>query len=866
MTIGYDPYSSQYRALSASAPMATSMIEMLAPLLQSMGMDVMPWLNILRFNRADRPFYEMDNDLSLAMRNQFRGLTSGPPATSNLQSVGRAFAAYFMDDKGLAEASLRRASLGATSYAFGTGGLSMGDLMPGWDRATMGSHNDQLTRYMADIYNFDLPNSVSKGQRQWIAAEMTRANPSLLQNYARMRTIGNELGGDYRMRKDEDWESYNQRIRDTVAKEAENGDLGPWSRLKDVLVQLTDQMAKTQRQMDEFGDAANNWGRVLKTDAQAAMQKVSNMLGGNVYSIFSGDAETVKQIPLSLQHTGALTGRGFDHMRAVSNQARQYLQATGGPVEAAMNVANEAMLQSAGGSQYWMTQEGVDKMFTQYNADLWNTDAGNIARGAAQYYTEYKLRNLKPGQTFNERDTIKEIDAILRSTGGDISVSKVNQALSRATGQRVTLGMGDFQMLGQMTYAKDYMAGQNEFAPMVRQQGQRELVDMIFSAQGSGMTYDRLYQMNDAILGKGRDVLELAQMNGYDLSQQGLNRQQMNFVQNVNRMMQAGTLNMQTSHPEVLGAMGVRSPMEVMRFSSRTAREREDLMRRQRDMRTYLSSMVNGGDMFRSMYNFMRDNPDANIGQIMAAGGTADLDGKSLDALANMKMDRENTQEFANTLRKLGNRTNPSQDRAYFHHLMDEANKAIRDGDMQGAADILSPLGISYNARTGSFETEEFNQKAFTDARNAWGQENRRKLRNREQIVKRFAPKGVISDMSFGDKKDAAEHIVAWEIAEEKVRKGEDPEGKYKDYLNVVRNNDTRLIGKVYASIKDDLVKTRDYDARKEKVEEEMGISHDKSDIGAVVANILHEVGRTFMSKFVSTADGAIRVTEVSAQ
>ena len=573
MTTGYDPYSPRYRALSASAPMATSMIEMLAPLLQSMGMDVMPWLNILRFNRADRPFYEMDNDLSLSMRNQFRDLTKGPPVTSNLQSVGRAFAAYFMDDKGLAEASLNRASLGATSYAFGTGGLSMGDLMPGWDRATMGSHNEQLTRYMADIYNFGLPNSVSKGQRQWIAAEMTRANPSLLQNYARMRSIGNELGGDYRMRAGEDWEAYNSRIRDTVAREAENGDLGPWSRLKDVLVQLTDRMAKAQRQMDEFGDAANNWGRVLKTDAQSAMQKVSNMLGGNVYSIFSGDAETISQISLSLQHTGALTGRGFDHMRAVSNQARQYLQATGGPVETAMNVANEAMLQSTGGSQYWMTQEGVDKMFTQYNADLWNTDAGNIARGAAQYYTEYKMRNLRPGQTFNERDTIREIDAILRSTGGDISVSKVNQALSRATGQRVTLGMGDFQMLGQMTYAKDYMAGQNEFAPMVRQQGQRELVDMIFSAQGSGMTYDRLYQMNDAILGSGRDVLELAQMNGYDLSQQGLNRQQMNFVQNVNRMMQAGTLNMQTNHPEVPGAMGVRGPMEVMRFSSRTARE-----------------------------------------------------------------------------------------------------------------------------------------------------------------------------------------------------------------------------------------------------------------------------------------------------
>jgi hypothetical protein len=338
----------------------------------------------------------------------------------------------------------------------------------------------------------------------------------------------------------------------------------------------------------------------------------------------------------------------------------------------------------------------------------------------------------------------------------------------------------------------------------------------------------------------------------------------MNFVQNVNRMMQAGTLNMQTNHPEVLGAMGVRSPMEVMRFSSRTARERENTLRRQRDMRTYLSGMVNGGDMFRSMSNLLRNNPDASIGDILAAGGTADLDGKGLDALANLRMDRENTQEFANTLSKLGNRTNPSQDRAYYRHLMDEANRAIRDGDNAGAAKILSPLGITYNDTTGSFEAGEFDQKAFTDARNAWSAENRRKLGNRERIVKRFAPKGVVSDMTFGDKKDAAEHIVAWEIAEEKVRKGEDPEGKYKDYLNVVKNNDSRLIGKVYASIKDDLVKTKGYGEKKEQVEEEMGISHDRSDIGAVVANILHEVGKTFALKLM---DGdAIRVKEVNAQ
>ena len=423
--------------------------------------------------------------------------------------------------------------------------------------------------------------------------------------------------------------------------------------------------------------------------------------------------------------------------------------------------------------------------------------------------------------------------------------------------------MGDFQMLGQMTYAKDYMAGQNEFAPMVRQQGQRELVDMIFSAQGSGMTYDRLYQMNDAILGKGRDVLELAQMNGHDLSQQGLNRQQMNFVQNVSRMMQAGTLNMQTNHPEVLGAMGVRSPMEVMRFSSRTARERENTLRRQRDMRTYLSGMVNGGDMFRSMSNLLRNNPDASIGDILAAGGTADLDGKGLDALVNLKMDKENTQEFANTLSKLGNRTNPSQDRAYFHHLMNEASKAIRDGDNAGAASILSPLGIMYNATTDSFEAGEFDQKTFTDARNAWSAENRRKLGNRERIVKQHARDGVISDMTFGDKKDAAEHIVAWEIAEEKA-KGKSGE-KYKAYLEAVKEGKKEDIDKAYKAIKDDLVKSKGYAEKKEQVEEEMGISHDKSDIGAVVANILHEVGKTFMTKFVSS-DGAIRVTEVNGQ
>ena len=83
MNTGYNSTSDIYQWLQGAAPVSTGFAEMLAPLVGAMtGVDVMPVLNMLRFNRQDRPFYEADWSMSRQMRDRFRNMTAGEPSST----------------------------------------------------------------------------------------------------------------------------------------------------------------------------------------------------------------------------------------------------------------------------------------------------------------------------------------------------------------------------------------------------------------------------------------------------------------------------------------------------------------------------------------------------------------------------------------------------------------------------------------------------------------------------------------------------------------------------------------------------------------------------------------------------------------
>ena len=863
---GYDIYTGFWNKLSASTPGTTGVLEMLAPMLQNTGMDITPWLNILRYNRQDRPFYEMDSYQATQMVRNFREQTAGPPKETLLASLGNNLAAYFIDNKGLAESAVRYAAgaTGAGTYAFGSGGLSMADTMPGWNVRSMGRSAEALTDYMADIYRSEAPESISRGERQMIAARMVGENPDILRDYGRMRRIGLETG--LNQKPNETLEDYAGRLRGM----RERGELDPNDKAQQQLVKLAETMERVNRQTDQFGEAMGTWGRILKTDAVTAMRKVDTMLGGSFAAQFSGNEQALQEMAWTMQHTGAVTGRGMNHMRAVADQARQYMIQSGGPAEAAMNVADTAMTQAMGGRRYHLTQEELDKNYTRYNADLWSTDAGRIAAGGWQYFVEQRMRSLRPGQIFDQRAATQEYNAILQSMGGSVTVQNMNRALSRATGTNATMQIGDYGNLSDLTYAMDWRSDpNNRFSTISRQQGQRELVNQIAAHagwrndDGSLATYDSIYRASNAILGRDRDIFELVQMNPHDLSQLGLDQRQMAYVQNFNRNWQVGVRSMQVNHAGDMGAMANASAMGVANFVSSTSIRREQAVQRQRDMRVRLSSIMPNGGMFRSMVNYLRNNPSATVGEILSAAGTKDLDGKALDALAAIDVSPEDRRELMSTFSKLGdNVLSSKEDRAFFRDRIDKFRESVARGDqLFDSAKYLSSIGIGYDAETNRLTVGEFDRGIFARQRNEWRGKEIDRGKERSHILE-WEDRDGQNGLSFSEKKAAAERMAVHEtIRQHLAKKGPDGPRDNGDYSNMLFAAEAGYRDEyeyLYKSVKNTVMKSKDYAANLEKAEKEMGVAYDDQNVASVISNILYAFGQKLGS--VLASDGSVNV------
>lgn len=881
MSTGYNSTSDIYQWLQGAAPVSTGFAEMLAPLVGAMtGVDVMPVLNMLRFNRQDRPFYEADWSMSRQMRDRFRNMTAGEPSSTNIQMVGRALGAYFLDDKGMAERALNVVAqhTGAGLYAFGTGGLSVADVSGGWNVGAHGRYNDNLVALMADTYNMGFDRNVSKGQRQMLMAGMLRSDRTLLQDYAQARDLA---GGRWDFRNGlEGIGELREKLNNTEITDRET----------EALKKLVDRLDNTRKSLEAFGEAANTWGRVLRTDAQTAMTRMQGLMGGDVYAMFRGNEGALTNLGLAVKHVGGMTGLGDRGMTAAIQEAGKYLMAIGGPAESAVNVATNSMLMSYGMAGYRVTQESAEKQMMRFVAGLTKSDAGSVYFGGYQKFREQQMLR---GIRMSSADALRTWDAVMERDG--ISVRTVNRLLG------TDMNISDLTAAAQMNFARDAMASPNASARLMYNQARRErmnnilMVGNVRNANGTQMTFDDVRRMSQMA---GMDVVDLANTNETEFMRRSANIANPYARQMARRFrfQLEGAINLARSqHPDVLGEQRGESTNEIMASLSDTQYNRYLALDRQKALRSQISRTIGGKGLFGAITDLMRGNANFTLGDIAVAAGGNDLSYEVLDVLNSATPVDEETRSFmAKRFDALANNENPER-KAHFQSRVSEFNKLLQLRGKNGKA--LYTAEAAWNAsgmenitgvriENGKFKAAEQESNAsnirgedsaYKEDFDQWKQENKDMKTARQDILARSFKGKKVSDLTYDEKVEYAERMALADMGRAEMKKGKRGNadlanwwmatisGKI-DGTNMWRRDDAHYT-EFYKQAKEAKAGSVEFEEKKSRYLEELGVSKDQAGTAAMLAGVAKQVVETLISTFSGVGDNskAINVREVGA-
>lgn len=822
---GYDATSQGWQNLSASAPMATSMMQMFAPAISAMtGFDVMPWLNILQNNRQDRPFYAADYGMTMGMRNDFRNWTSDFESTTNLQSLGRSLTAYMLDNKAMAEQALASVGrLGGGTYAFGTGGLSLGDITGGW-HAGLGSHNTRLAQMMADAWNMPLDPNLSRGERQMMLAGMMKADPSLLRMYGEARSI---LG--------ESWEGDWSQLRNQMTED-------PSGNLK----KLVDSLEKAQRSMETFGEAASNWGRILKTDAVDAMNRLSSLMGGSAFA-FSPDA--LSTMGFNLRHAGGITGRGVDATMAMVTQAGQYLQRIGGPANAAVNVGTSAILQSMGMEGYHVTQEMSDKTMLRFNAEAQTSDSAAIYFGTIQKLAE---RNAGTGRTF--QSIVQEVDNAFNRAGG-ISMAGAAGIL----GQNVSFG--ELNSASRMNFATDARTGPNGFAALSYAGARQQLFSRLSAVGGirdasgrvlNGAGIDRLSRR------LGMDFFDLVNT-GFEKQNEILSGLSENDIRDFAAARSSYEQAVQNAQGMgILGAWNDANSNQIAEALSGTNLRDYRIRQRQMNIRTSISRNISGAGVFKSIMDTIRTNPNFTLGELLLSAGSGDATAKDWDVVAGMGLGKEALAQFSRNVATLSGGENAS-DRQFFSDRVDEFHRRIRnEGDAKTAIEVLRPFGIFYE--NGRFGVKDIARGDYDKAKEEWEAELEKTGGRRKKIIEAFGEGADKTTMDFAQKMKVAEHMALLKLSEEHVR-DKDADSAWQEYIDAAESGNADKIREAAKKVK--TIGDGKYQETLVEMQRQLGVTPDQAGLGPILASILKEAVNNFINTFSGGGQGYINVKEV---
>lgn len=601
----YDIYSEEYQGLGQMFPQLKGLLEFMGMATYGTPFDVNQYLNVLRYNRQDRPFVQADQRLIGGMLHQFRA-SSFPQTQTNWGLFGTAIDQYGFDNKLLAELSLRKAAVvsGAGSYAFGTGG-SMADLYNNWDSSERGNASDALVGLFSSVWNSPKDPNVTKGTRSMLLAGLMQADPYLLREY---QNASKEKGVEY----------------------------------GDSLDKFGDVAKKVTKYLEGFGEAANTWSRVLKTDAEDAMKRLENLFGGAAYGIFQSNPTALAELGYNVKHVGGVTGRGADQTWAMVQQAGYLLNQIGGHSDGAINAGTQAMLLSTGVAGYRTTQEEADKLALRMTTVNQNSEQAALYFGGyAEYYRKF-------GGGRDQAAVQAEYDERVQASGLTLN------ALNRMLGENYN--PGDFYAFAERGIARDFQAGPNNFSlraaeglsESIRNRIENRLlktgrIDEGGTVEGMRRRYGIDIQWYTSANEETRkSIIDEARRNGYIKNQEDID-----YINRVAAQWEDVTNVM--SKNNMLDVVSGYSSQAILRTTSTTNQRNNEARQKQVAFRTAISSATSGAGIVKSIVDFFKDNPNGTIGEVLSV-----LSGESLSGEAmNIAMRAEGTAEDRSNLQTL---------------------------------------------------------------------------------------------------------------------------------------------------------------------------------------------------------------------
>ena len=790
---GYSLISPEYNQVSKNFPAATSIIELLSSMFMGTDYDINPYLNLIKYNRQDRLFASNDQLLASQMQRSFRNSTAGEMSSTGFEMLTRSAVSYFLDDKGKAEEALRQLGsvTGANSYAFGTFGQSMADQYNNWNPAQYGNYSQALTNLMAHTYNMEVDPNLTRGQRAQILSGMLQVDPNLVRDY--------------------------QQARQEAANRGEDVDSTAFDKLNERTKEVT-------RSLEAFGEAANNWGRILKTDAADAMKRLGDLLGGSAYGSFWGNEQAASEMALNIKHVGGITGRGAENTIAMIQQAGTYLKQIGGPADTAVNVATYAMLQSSGMAGWRVTQEEADKNAIRMNAAFQTSEAAKVYAGG---FSEY-VRKFGNGE--NIATLQQKFEEAVRQNG--LSVSSMNQILGE------NYGFNDYDLFSNDGTARDLMVRPNSFNMLAMRESRNEMLDKIAVRLGdrrfTAESIDNLSQRTNV------DVLKYASMS-YEQRRDTLRRSGISADSEEYRELEnfATDWGRRVGKLSASGQLGSFSGMESQYLAnafSDTHITNVERMDEQREIRTNISKQTSGVGVVKVIQDYIQQNKDFTFGELATALGGGDISDNLIDEAMALKSTKEDTSNLLSNIGQL-----KENDLTVFKENMRNFIRKAHAGTLtKEDEERMSRYGISYEAdsKTIHVKQEKLKESDLKQNMDEYKKRIAEESKENEALYNTYA-KGKEGLELHQAKMKVAGHQAMLNLARDAINNqtltnAEDLQ-KARDYVDAIKSGDTEKTDQLFKELKG--TKLGDMFLSEEAKEfEKMGMSKDQAGLAAAIA------------------------------
>lgn len=766
-------------------------------------------VNAFKFNSGVRPLYEGDSQAMNQLVNMFNQKTAMPSATP-FESFARTGLAYLVDDKARADAAIRDVGriTGAGYTSFANPGYTMAESFGTWDRGQYGDHTAALAQTMADVWLSSPDNNVSNGMRQALFVRQMGGDQTVVQANAKARILMREMGIDegFDERDPEKWarlerdfdniveSKRNERRRnaeDQLVYEETAGTLTPERRnllmkqiagetdedkkydesakaLKDFVTTIND----AGRHLSEFTAAAADWGKMLKTDADTATTRVSNLLGVDAARAYTG-AEFGYMTHM-MQNAAQLSGNSTERIMQLAGVAQQQLSANGLSAESSMAIATIASLSSTSSGSRRTTQNSREAADIASYVSLMKSDAGQLALGGFQVFaSNFRGSPEEAATAYMQR---------LENMGG-ITLGNVQ----RLTGVRG--GLDFFNMQGNGEYAQQLVATHPEFLSTMRSMATRNTIrtelqsQWGFTANGRRVNIlserNRLNQMTQSMAGVSLETV----MNSWTPEQRraGLDEELDQQIRQFDGAYRTALVNVNRSGHLGRPYLNASSDITLNLLDEQVSRETVAKVR-EAQARSRIQADYTSGGFGRVLYNSIKNNPDVSLGSLFSTATGMTLQADTVKFLSGNGFGKEEREALSDVLSSKEGIEN-KYDKLFEGsiHRFDQLRKEGVQLDKAIESSGLGKFGFGVNGENLTFNGAGLDKslKEYADKDKKLKEDT---SAEHKEMVEKWS-KDIDSDptTSLGKRYDVAERLTVYDVFKEKV--------KYKDVYNEEQKN-----------------------------------------------------------------------------